>query len=702
MQKQVAQYLLVQEIGEGQFGKVYKALDTENNNLVVAVKCIAKTKVHSVPQIWSLFQSELTIMKGLKHPNLLNLIDFKETTSNYYMVVPFCKDGDLEKLVMKRGKIPEEEAVFYLKQIMSGFVYLYQNKIMHRDFKLANVFLDGDHAIVGDFGFSKQGVEATTTKLGTPYNMAPEIMFSTGNSCYTSKADLWAIGVAYYNMLYGVQPFQANSMHELQNLVLKYSGANVRFKNDVNVSEESKNLIRGLLEFDHNRRLNWQDFFNHPLFAKFVIQSDQGWVDQKQVLDVNQLGQHVRGAGGFVSAQTINQYSGNSYTHQGYPSGGNLTPGITQNVQRHPPQGGQNSSRNISTSEQHNNQNRANYRAWVEQSFLREKHHVNTDSQFSNDFELPVPGELKNNGSINQTVQGALPVNQTTQYKPLTIQPLDIRGTFQNGGQALPSGNFIQGTSPRNISRGIPGGISSRSQETEVTDFLTHERNKYLLVLQASKQWKELIKLSYLDEKKYMICYLGYLFCKKGQILNEKLKRALETKQDAYMLGGFYEFCNSKFGEKMLQEVQGDNILIVQFLSYLEPKLDELGRTNHPGQSFTSLMVPHEQTETSFDQSSRILLEHLIRWIKEKQATVLPEIYQKFISVGVYGHYSLNVHSEFPYVKNFDWTGFFQRLENNNSSTNEQILRRYFLIPGGNHNIGGTYTHGGELKQRKF
>ena len=87
---------------------------------------------------------------------------------------------------MFRGTVPEPEAVFYLKQIMSAFMELHNHKIMHRDFKTANIFLHcsqnniGGNLIVGDFGLSKSGVEMTTTRLGTPFNMAPEVLDNTG------------------------------------------------------------------------------------------------------------------------------------------------------------------------------------------------------------------------------------------------------------------------------------------------------------------------------------------------------------------------------------------------------------------------------------------------------------------------------------------------------------------------------------------
>jgi serine/threonine protein kinase len=103
----------------------------------------------------------------------------------------------METYLKKMGKLAEEEAVYFLMQIMNGFQTLHKNKIMHRDVKLANLFLQDDKIVIGDFGFAKQGVDVTKTKLGTPITMAPELLSSTGG-VYTNKADLWSIGVCFY------------------------------------------------------------------------------------------------------------------------------------------------------------------------------------------------------------------------------------------------------------------------------------------------------------------------------------------------------------------------------------------------------------------------------------------------------------------------------------------------------------------------
>jgi serine/threonine protein kinase len=203
MQKRVGRYQMVEEIGKGQYGLVYKAVDLESTEAVkrtVAVKQVAKEKVHKSDLMKRLFVAEVQVMQTLnmkEHDNLLSMLDFIETGNNYYLVVRYCRDGDLETRLKKKKKFNETEAVYFLKQIMNGFTELYKHKIMHRDFKLANVFLDRWVLVIGDFGFAKMGQEMASTKLGTPYNMAPELLLAKGKVPYTSKTDLWSIGNSF-------------------------------------------------------------------------------------------------------------------------------------------------------------------------------------------------------------------------------------------------------------------------------------------------------------------------------------------------------------------------------------------------------------------------------------------------------------------------------------------------------------------------
>jgi len=80
-------------------------------------------------------------------------------------------------------------------------------KIIHRDLKLANIFLHNNSIVIGDFGFAKIGESQTVTKLGTPYYMAPEILNVSNKSSYTNKVDIWSLGICFYYILFGYLPY---------------------------------------------------------------------------------------------------------------------------------------------------------------------------------------------------------------------------------------------------------------------------------------------------------------------------------------------------------------------------------------------------------------------------------------------------------------------------------------------------------------
>ena len=150
-------------------------------------------------------------------------------------------------------------------QIMNGFRELHKHQIMHRDVKLANMFLKEDTIVIGDFGFAKQGVETTKTRLGTPITMAPELLMSKESS-YTNKADLWSIGVVFYQLLFGKNPFDSKNYQELKNKVRTQSGDRLIFPQIMSVSTQCKKILVSLLQFDPDHRIEWRDFFNHELF----------------------------------------------------------------------------------------------------------------------------------------------------------------------------------------------------------------------------------------------------------------------------------------------------------------------------------------------------------------------------------------------------------------------------------------------------
>ena len=130
-----------------------------------------------------------------------------------------------------------------------------------------------------------------TTKLGTPYNMAPELLLAKGKVPYTSKTDLWSIGIVFYQMLYGNLPFEAFTMDELKQEVINKSGKNLRFRSDITISNYARDLLISLLQRKPENRLGWMEFFSHPIFKQhcFADSLVQDTSDQKNFLNTSQM-----------------------------------------------------------------------------------------------------------------------------------------------------------------------------------------------------------------------------------------------------------------------------------------------------------------------------------------------------------------------------------------------------------------------------
>lgn len=270
--KKVGKYDLIKELGKGQFGQVFQAVDPNDPGTEYACKQVKRRDLEANKKIFELFKTEVKIMKSLNHINIQKCYDFLDSGEHYYLIINLCKDGDLENYIVTRPnkRIEEKEAIFFLQQIMNGFKELGKNKIMHRDLKPANVFLHENNVVIGDFGMAKIGAVVTNTHLGTPQTMAPEILFTEQSYKYTNKADLWSIGVTFHMMLFGNDgPFKAETMEQLKEGVKRYSGKNVIFPEDVKVCQATKDLIRGLLTIDPEERIEWKDFFNHEIFNTY-------------------------------------------------------------------------------------------------------------------------------------------------------------------------------------------------------------------------------------------------------------------------------------------------------------------------------------------------------------------------------------------------------------------------------------------------
>ncbi|MCL5269152.1 MAG: protein kinase [bacterium] len=204
-------YELVQELGRGSMGIVYKARDNELDEFV-ALKILPDNLIRNTEAVRR-FKQEARNARRLAHPNIVRIHDIGEELGRKYISMEFVEGTDLKnKLRQMRRKLPFATSLRYARQICEAMAYAHSIGIVHRDIKPANLMLTKDDQIkVTDFGIAKmvestQASDATSTGLiiGTPLYMSPE---QVKGQQVDHRADIYSIGVVFYEMASGYPPF---------------------------------------------------------------------------------------------------------------------------------------------------------------------------------------------------------------------------------------------------------------------------------------------------------------------------------------------------------------------------------------------------------------------------------------------------------------------------------------------------------------
>ncbi len=215
----IGPYQVMEEVGAGGMGVVYKALDTRLDR-IVAIKCLSSHN-NLNEQARQRFITEARAASKVEHPNICTIYDIGETKDGTpYIVMPYYEGHDLRHRM--HGKtIPADTALAISGQICDGLSAAHSHGIFHRDIKPANILLthSGEVKIL-DFGVAKvSGVENTSTgtSVGTVAYMAPE---QIKGEAVDGRADIWSLGVVLYEAITGTHPFAAKQPHEVMYSVL--------------------------------------------------------------------------------------------------------------------------------------------------------------------------------------------------------------------------------------------------------------------------------------------------------------------------------------------------------------------------------------------------------------------------------------------------------------------------------------------------
>ncbi|KAG6872682.1 hypothetical protein C0995_007660 [Termitomyces sp. Mi166 len=271
-------YLLLQTLGEGEFGKVKLGLHCQWGE-EVAVKLIRRGSVDNSVRM-SKVEREIEVLRTLKHPNIVRLYDVIETDKYIGIILEYASGGELFDHILAHRYLRERDAAKLFSQLISGVWYIHQKKIVHRDLKLENLLLDRHrNVIITDFGFANRfehrADDLMQTSCGSPCYAAPELVISEG--LYVGSAvDIWSCGVILYAMLAGYLPFDddpANPDGDNINLLYKYI-VNTPLSFPDYISTEARDLLSIMLVPDPARRSGLEEVMRHPWLSAYATPKD--------------------------------------------------------------------------------------------------------------------------------------------------------------------------------------------------------------------------------------------------------------------------------------------------------------------------------------------------------------------------------------------------------------------------------------------
>jgi serine/threonine protein kinase len=285
-------YKIVQKLGAGAFGTVYKARDTRLADRMVAIKTIRleglAASTSSLEDLLKRFKKEADVAANLKHPNIVTIYDVGESEGMSYISMEYVDGVGLDRVIAKTGRMSVERAASIGRQVADALDYAWRHqKLVHRDIKPANIMIEpGDNVKVTDFGIAKvtdsvDHLTATGSLLGTPSYMSPE---QARGQAIDGRSDLFSVGCILYEMVGGQKAFRGESITALLFKIITEEPPSLR-ELDPTVSDEMLRIIaKALSKAPETRYQNGRE-----LAADLLAITRPGFVPTLHAADVPTL-----------------------------------------------------------------------------------------------------------------------------------------------------------------------------------------------------------------------------------------------------------------------------------------------------------------------------------------------------------------------------------------------------------------------------
>lgn len=246
-------YKIIEELGKGGMGKVYKVLDKEVN-AKIALKLI-KPEIAADKKTIERFKNELKTARDISHKNICRMYDLNKEEGSYYITMEYVEGQDLKSLIRQTGQLAMPTTISIAKQVCEGLSEAHKLGTVHRDLKPSNIMIDKEgSARIMDFGIARslsaKGITGAGVMIGTPEYMSPE---QAEVKEVDQRSDVYSLGIILYEMVTGRVPFEGETP---LSIAMKHKGEMPKDPRELNaqIPEDLSQVILRCMEKDKKKR----------------------------------------------------------------------------------------------------------------------------------------------------------------------------------------------------------------------------------------------------------------------------------------------------------------------------------------------------------------------------------------------------------------------------------------------------------------